>query len=237
VNERHCVVLAGGLGTRVREITNDEIPKVLLPVLGKPFLYYKLLSLREMGVTTTTVLTGRLGHLVDDFIRANPIDGMHIKTVHDGPELLGTAGSIARSLNHLPTSFWVTYGDSYVMADLSAAESRVVQLRVSAVMTIYRNRDQIQPSNVSVVDGFVVRYEKGAPPGTFEWIDYGLMLLPRYSFSQIPTNSKSDLSFVLSSLLASRQLIGFETLHRFWDIGTSDALRETEAHFQSQLML
>jgi len=227
------VVLAGGLGTRVREITNDEIPKVLLPVLGKPFLYYKLASLWEMGVTSTTVLTGQLGHLVDDYIQTNPIAGMHITTVHDGPKLLGTAGAIARSLDHLPTSFWVTYGDSYVTADLSAAESRAIELKVSAVMTVYRNRDRIQPSNVSVIDDFIVRYEKGAPPGTFEWIDYGLMFLPKSAFKGIPTSSKSDLSFVLMSLLASKQLIGFEALHRFWDIGTSDALRDTERHFQS----
>lgn len=232
MNERHCVVLAGGLGTRVREITNDKIPKVLLPVLGKPFLHYKLQSLKEMGVASATVLTGQLGHLIDNYIRTNPIAGMRVDTVHDGPKLLGTAGAIARSLKHFPSSFWVTYGDSYVKADLSAAESRAVELRASAVMTIFRNRDHIQPSNVSVLDDFVVRYEKGAPPGTFEWIDYGLMLLPKSAFLQIPTDSKSDLSLVLSSLLTARKLLAFETLSRFWDIGTPEALSETEHHFR-----
>jgi NDP-sugar pyrophosphorylase family protein len=96
---RHCVVLAGGLGTRIREITDGKIPKVLVPVLGEPFLKWKLESLQSMGVTDVTLLVGELGNLIEDYVWHHYPTGLSIQCFHDGPSLLGTAGSIRQVLH------------------------------------------------------------------------------------------------------------------------------------------
>lgn len=232
---RHCVVLAGGLGTRIREVTHGLIPKVLVPVLGRPFLEHKLESLRSMGIDSVTILVGELGDLVDDFVSSLDIPGLACATLHDGPALLGTAGSIARALDHLPDSFWVTYGDSYVVADLDAAEAKVGREGELSVMSVLHNRDDLEPSNCSVASGFITDYRKGAALGTFEWIDYGLLYMRRASFSSLPADAPTDLYDVLTELIGQHQVIAHEVTERFWDVGTPEALRATEAEFARRL--
>ena len=228
---RHCVVLAGGLGTRIRAVTQGLIPKVLVPVLGKPFLQYKLEGLRTMGVKEVTMLVGELGHMIDDFVNDLRIDGLVCQTVHDGPNLLGTAGSIARALPVLPDNFWVTYGDSYVVADLAEAERRRNSLGVSSIMTVLHNHDQWETSNTAVDSDLVSHYEKGAIPGTYEWVDYGLLFLNQSSFSGVSAIQATDLHEVLTPLITQRQVLAFEAHERFWDVGTPDALHATEQEF------
>ena len=228
---RHCVVLAGGLGTRIREVTEGRIPKVLVPVLGQPFLRYKLEGLRQMGITDVTVLVGELGHMIDEFLETDPVPGLKCVSVHDGPRLLGTAGAIARVRELLPDSFWVTYGDSHVVADLATAESTARRVGAEAVMVLLHNRDLLETSNTSVQGDFVAEYRKGAPSGSFEWIDYGLLYLPNSAFSLIPPEVSTDLHTVLSELIGRGRVLAFEAQERFWDVGTPEALKATEEEF------
>ena len=54
------VVLAGGLGTRLLEVTGDLMPKVLVPVDGRPFIDYKLRGLARLGVGEVVLLVGHM---------------------------------------------------------------------------------------------------------------------------------------------------------------------------------
>lgn len=230
---RHCVVLAGGLGTRIREITKGQIPKVLVPVLGEPFLKWKLESLQSMGVTDVTLLVGELGSLIEDYVWDNYPTGLSIQCLHDGPSLLGTAGSIRRVLHKLPDTFWVTYGDSYVTADLNEAESRFTKTTYDGVMSLLHNRDELEPSNTDVHEDRVVRYEKNTQLGKHEWIDYGLLLLKRDDFLDVSLDSPTDLGVVLQTIIGRKKMMMYEAIERFWDVGTPEALRATETHFSN----
>jgi MurNAc alpha-1-phosphate uridylyltransferase len=234
MSKRHCVVLAGGLGTRIREVTRGRVPKVLVEVLGRPFLYYKLHGLRDMGIEEVTLLVGELGDQVDDYISNHPIEGLTCKTIHDGPVLLGTGGSVARAASRLPETFWVTYGDSFVTADLAKAERTMDHHGVSALMTVLKNRDQLELSNTKVNGNLVTDYRKGAPAGTYEWIDYGLLLFRRETFDSLSSNQPTDLCDVLKGLIERRQLMAFEVTERFWDVGTPEALKATEIEFRAR---
>src|SRR5262249_59688466 len=57
----HAVIVAGGLGTRARAMTDDRIPKALLPVAGVPIIFRQMRMLRREGVTAVTVLAGHRG--------------------------------------------------------------------------------------------------------------------------------------------------------------------------------
>jgi len=232
---RHCVVLAGGLGTRIREITKGQIPKVLVPVLGEPFLKWKLESLQSMGVTDVTLLVGELGSLIEDYVWDNYPTGLSIQCLHDGPSLLGTAGSIRRVLHKLPDTFWVTYGDSYVTADLDEAESRFTKTTYDGVMSLLHNRDELEPSNTDVHEDRVVRYEKNTQLSKHEWIDYGLLLLKRDDFLDVSLESPTDLGVVLQTIIGRKKMMMYEAIERFWDVGTPEALRATETHFSNLL--
>lgn len=229
--QRHCVVLAGGLGTRLREVTRDQIPKALVDVNGRPFLHYKLASLVQMGVTDVTVIGGQLGSQVDEFLKVSSPSELSISYREDGPSLLGTAGSIAKMRSELPDTFWVTYGDSFVTADLQMAEEHEESVGACSVMTVLHNHDRYEISNTTISDGLIRSYEKNTEPNTHEWIDYGLLKFSNESFANVPPNTPIDLISVIQPLIYGQKMAAFEVAERFWHVGDPEALAETEQEF------
>jgi NDP-sugar pyrophosphorylase family protein len=232
--ERWCVVLAGGLGTRLRELTHGLVPKVLAPVNGEPFLAHKLRSLAEMQITHVLLLVGELGHLVEDFVKNFRIDGLTISCLADGPILLGTGGAVTRAKPLLPQLFWVTYGDSLMYAELAAAEQRAEALQLDTIATVYRNRDTLQRSNMAVEGDILARYSKTESDSRFEWIDLGLLRFNASAFDAVSIDRPTELSEILAPLVARRQVLAWPESRRFWDINTPEALRATEVWLQER---
>jgi NDP-sugar pyrophosphorylase family protein len=221
-------VLAGGLGLRLRELTGTQLPKAMVPVLGRPFVDWKLETLAAAGVTDVVLLVGHSGDHIRDHVGNGDRFGLAVTYVEDGPELRGTGGALLHALPALPACFWVTYGDTLLDVDLGAAESAFDSSGCRALMTVLHNRDQWQPSNALVDDGFVVDYGKSpAPPGA-EHIDYGMLLFRRSAWDCRNADEVFDLAEVLSPLIAQREVVAFDVRSRFHDIGTPEAVRETE---------
>jgi NDP-sugar pyrophosphorylase family protein len=101
-------------------------------------------------------------------------------------------------------------------------------------MTVLRNCDRWDRSNVAVADGMVVEYRKGAAPGTFEYIDYGMSIVPAEAFEELPADRPFDLQQVLSGFVAANELAAFEVQERFYEIGTPESYRETAAYLESR---
>jgi NDP-sugar pyrophosphorylase family protein len=223
---RVAVLLAGGLGTRVAAVTGPDEPKALLPVAGRPFIEWKLRQLASLGVTDVLLLTGHGGDRLREAVGDGAQWGVRASCRDDGSHPLGTGGAIRAVLPELPELFWVTYGDSLVEAPLAAIEAELDPTAL-ATMTVLRNDDRWQPSNVEAVSGTVRRYSKGDPPGTYSWIDYGLLLFRSRAFDACPAAS-FDLREVIERLVAARQLRAYEVTERFHDIGTVAAWHETD---------
>ncbi len=227
MRERVAAVLAGGLGTRVSRVTGPSTPKAMLPVDGRPFVDYKLLQLAGMGFTRVLLLTGHAGAPLRDHVADGSRWPLDIECVDDGPALLGTGGAVRAVLDRLPPRFWVTYGDSLVATSPEPVESSLVE-PLRGVMTVLDNEDRWEPSNVAVEDGLVVAYEKGAPPGTFRSIDYGLLLFRGDAFAG-HDETPLDLGDVLRDLVASRRLGAAAVTERLHDVGTEHGWRELDA--------
>ena len=229
----HCVLLAGGLGTRLTEITGGLKPKALVEVGGVPFLHFKLLSLIQMGFTSTDILVGQHGDQIEQFVANGSYPNISIRCFRDGPTLLGTAGAIASNLDKLPNTFWVSYADSLVLADIGQANKEFGN-EEDSIMVVLHNQDRVETSNVSIdeVNDHVVEYVKNPPRGSHEWIDYGILRLTKASFSSIAKDKALDLREVILSQIEAKCLRAFQTNELFWDIGTPDRLQETTQEFQ-----
>jgi len=229
----HCVLLAGGLGTRLTEITGGLIPKALVEVGGIPFLHFKLLSLIQMGFTSVDILVGQHGDQIEQFVANGSYPNLSIRCFRDGPTLLGTAGAIASILDKLPSTFWVSYADSYVSADIEQANKEFGNEEDSIMVVLY-NQDRVETSNVSIdeANDYVVEYVKNPPNGTHEWIDYGILRLTKASLSLIAKDKPVDLREVILSQITDRRMRAFRTHELFWDVGTPDRLQATTQEFQ-----
>lgn len=230
---KHCVVLAGGLGTRLFEITKGRIAKAMIEIDGKPFLDYKIESLIRMGFQSIDLLVGEHGEQIELHVRELNATGIEFRVFHDGPNLLGTAGSIAAIRSELPDVFWVTYGDSLVEIDVSDADQIYGDAKRS-IMSVYRNRNEIEPSNIEFdsTEMKVTTYRKNSDSGHFEWIDYGMMRLNIEMFDQISSNTKSDLSSVIADQIYKKNMMAYPVNRPFWDVGNPQRLAETAEKIQ-----
>src|SRR5437588_535334 len=92
-----CVILAGGLATRMRPFT-DERPKALLPVAGRPFVDHQLEWLARHGVTRALLSIGYRGDMLRAHVGDGARFGLEVTYVDEGAELRGTAGALRLAL-------------------------------------------------------------------------------------------------------------------------------------------
>src|SRR5438094_95867 len=89
-------ILAGGVARRMRPLT-DRIPKVLLPVAGRPFLEHQLDLLRRQGIRRAVLCVGYLGEIVREQFGDGRAHGMALDYSFDSEKLLGTGGALRRA--------------------------------------------------------------------------------------------------------------------------------------------
>jgi NDP-sugar pyrophosphorylase family protein len=219
------VILAGGLGTRMTAVTGAQRPKALLDVAGEPYLVRRLRDLAADGVADVVLLVGHGADAVHAAIGDGRALGLAVRYVADGDRLLGTGGAVRAALDSLAEAFWLTYGDTFLPVELRPIEAAFRASPHPALMTVLRNDDRWEPSNVTIADGLVTRYEKGRRGLTH--IDYGLLAFERDVFEPYPAGEPFDLSVVLRDLVAAGEMAAYEVEERFHDIGSPASYEET----------
>jgi NDP-sugar pyrophosphorylase family protein len=178
-------ILAGGLATRLRPMTH-KTPKALIDVAGRPFIFRQLDYLHRQGVARVVLCTGYLGEQIADVVGDGKAFGLEVLYSPDGPTLLGTGGALKQALPQLGERFFVLYGDSFLPCDFREVHNAFLHCGRPALMTVFRNRDQWDRSNVVFRDRLVVEYNKHTRRPDMEFIDYGLGILSNEVFDGYP---------------------------------------------------
>ena len=153
------VILAGGLGTRLRPIT-ETIPKSLLEIDGEPFIAHQLRELARQGIKNVVLCVGFLGEQVESFVKDGAEYGVRIKYSYETNDLLGTGGAIRNALHLLNDEFFVLYGDSWLDIDYRSAYETFQNSGNTALMTVYRNEGRWDTSNVEMDGNRIKIYSK-----------------------------------------------------------------------------
>jgi len=214
-----AVIVAGGLATRLGPLTR-ETPKAMLSFGGRPFLAHQLDLLRGQEVRDVVVCIGHLGEqIVDHFGDGGPF-GVRLRYSRD--EQLGTGGALRCALPLLVDRFFVTWGDSYVPADLRAAWSLFARSEAGGLVVVHENHDRYDRSNIALDGPYVAAYDKQRTSGrVLTHIDAGISILPRAAVAAIlPDRVASLEQEIFSPLARARRLLAFETRDRFYEIGS-----------------
>ena len=223
-----AVILAGGLGTRQRPLTKT-VPKVLIPVGGRPFVDYQLDLLKKNGIDNFVFCVGHLGEKVESHLGDGSAYGCKIRYSFDGPHLLGPAGALKGAEKLLFDRFFVTYGDAYLRAPYGDLMEALDSSGKLAVMSVFRNKNRFGRSDVVVRGGAVVRYDKKNRVEGMDWINYGVSALRKDALALIPEGVFYDEEAFYGSLIERRELLAFEVKERFYEVGTPASLAEFEA--------
>jgi len=225
--EWSVAILAGGLATRLRPLTAN-VPKSLLKIAGEPFLGHQLRLLRSRGLRRVVLCVGYLGEQIQADFGSGTSYGMRIDYSFDGPELLGTGGALKKALGKLSSPFFVLYGDSYLPINYRAVAAAFLRSRKQGLMTILRNDNRWQPSNITFDGKEILRYDKQQLTAEMRYIDYGLGVLRADALSECRERA-FDLSEIYNHLLQARQLAALVVNKRFYEIGSSSGLAQLEA--------
>ncbi len=220
-------ILAGGLSTRLRPIT-EKIPKSLVEVAGRPFVFHQLEWLRGEGVESVVLCLGHSGERIVGAVGNGSAFGLSVDYSFDGDRLLGTGGALKNASSKLGNAFFVLYGDSYLCCSFAEVQVAFAKAGKLALMTVLRNEGQWDTSNVEMHDGQLVRYDKRHPDANMRYIDYGLSVVYSALFSAYGSDEVFDLADVFAELSVRRELAGYEVSQRFYEIGSHRGLKETE---------
>ncbi|OGV25985.1 MAG: nucleotidyl transferase [Legionellales bacterium RIFCSPHIGHO2_12_FULL_37_14] len=219
-------ILAGGLATRLRPIT-EKIPKSLLEVAGEPFIFHQLRALRKAKIERVVLLIGYLGNLIQEKVKDGAAFGLKVSYVEDGPELLGTGGALLKALPTLGEEFFVLYGDSFLPINYANVLQAFKESNKLALLTVMKNNNQWDKSNVIYRNNLVHLYAKKTQIPAMEYIDYGLGILTQKAFTSKKTAQKFDLATLYFQLSLQKELAGHEVFERFYEIGSPKGLEET----------
>ena len=224
-----CVILAGGLGTRMRPLT-ETCPKTLLPVCGHPFAWHQLHWLAAQGITEVIYSIGHRGRMILDYWATEPSPIESIRYVDEGDKLRGTGGALklARESGALAESFFVIYGDSFLPVQFTPVWEAFRASGAPALMTVLKNQGRWDRSNAIYQNGRVTLYDKRGDRA-MQYIDYGLSALHRDLLDDI-TAEVFDLSALFHELSVRGQLAGFEVDQRFYEIGSPQGLHDLEQY-------
>ncbi len=219
------VLLSGGLATRIRPLS-QSVPKAMIEIHGKPFIEYQLNLLKKQGIEHVVICTGYLGEQIEEFVGDGTKFGLKVSYSPDGNTLLGTAGTIKKALPLLPETFFMMYGDSYLPIDFREVSDFFEKNSSQALMTVIKNENKWDKSNVIFEENTLMKYDKGNPVPEMKFIEYGLSILTKECFNTLSDGEVSDLAHISKKLVEDGKMLGFETKQRFYEIGSFDGIED-----------
>ncbi len=229
LKQREAVILAGGLGTRLKSVVS-QVPKALAPIAGKPFLHYLFQQLESQSVDRVILATGYQSLQVQNFCAERTFPFEILFSEESQP--LGTGGALRKALELAKTSqVFILNGDTFFPVDFDRMNQLQKYSKLKIVMALKKVAKGDRYGSVTCENGIVRQFlEKEVDPSKASepvLINGGILLLDRLyflnqtarHFSNGPFSLEKD--FLLPSA-KSEQVGGIEFSNPFVDIGTPE---------------
>lgn len=225
-----ALILAGGLGTRLRPIVPDG-PKALAPLQGRPFLEYQVEWLARQGVRRIVLCLGHANHAIIDHFGDGARFGVAIRASVE-PLPLGTAGALALVRDLVTTTAVAMNGDTFYADDLAPM---LAQHRTTgACMTIGAGIGNGRAGGQMVTDAArrVTRFAEKSEVIPAAWVSAGLYLLEPAVLAAIPAGRAVSLEreTIPALLAAGLPVYVYPLQHGFWDMGTPEGYARLANH-------
>jgi len=225
-----AIVLAGGLGTRLRGVV-DDLPKPMAPVHGRPFLAFVLDQLCDSGFRTVTLATGYRHEAIRAHFGADYRDIALRYSVESEP--LGTGGAIRLACDGVSAAdVFVLNGDTYLDLDFRAMLAVHAGTEAEITIAVCHVPDVARYGALELTDGTVGAFlEKGrSGPG---WINAGTYIMgPKLRARLRPRGAFSFERDLLVPGVSSIRPLAFRSSGRFIDIGTPEDYASVQRFFR-----
>lgn len=224
IENTQIVILAGGLGTRLRPIT-ETITKVMIEVNGKPFLEHQFDYFKQFGFKKFLLLVSYLGMQVEKHFKDGGKIGININYSYE-KKPIGTGGALKIAKNLIEDKFILIFGDTFYPLDFNELLLKAQEINKGGMLVVYDNNEKIVSNNIKVEsDLFVSKYSKSNNSSDMNGVDGGVSFFFKQVLDLIPEGE--NVSFeenVYPILIKDRLLRAYYTNTRFYDIGTFERL-------------
>ena len=233
-----AVILAGGLGTRIRQIVSDR-PKSLADINGKPFLHYQIKFLRNNGIKDIVMCIGYMGQKVQEYFSDGKNFEIYIQYSSETDSLLGTGGALKKARNLLEKRFFVVNGDTLFLTNLKDMQCFHEQSLSCLTMALTRVENQSRYGSVKLEhtnqsSSRIINFrEKSHLPSLL--VNAGVYLFEK---SSVRWNDLGDVFSLEYELLPKilqmphHRVYGFVDENAYFvDIGTPEGYKKLESDF------
>jgi NDP-sugar pyrophosphorylase family protein len=225
-NQIQVVILAGGLGTRLGDMTKT-LPKPMIEVEGKPFLEILLEYLKSQGFKRFLIILGYLPEYIPAYFGDGSKFGLEISYSGDEENLkLGTGGALKRAESKLDDEFMLLFGDTLLPIDYADFWDKFKEDGgVGSIVAYDNNEDTDVLNNLNLADdGKVLAYVKNSQK-QMAYVDSGALCFKREVLDLIEVGVEVSLEEgIYPKLLERAELYGYITDKKFYDIGTPGRL-------------
>ena len=229
-----ALILVGGKGTRLKEIFSD-LPKPMVPVSGKPFLEWLLISLKSKGILNVVLATSYLSHVIEGYFKDGAPWGMKIAYSHETSPL-GTGGAVRLALNKMNTNnFLVLNGDSFCPWDFHLMKNFHAEKKASATLWLSQVGDgsrfgQVNLEKNGEITGFQEKNHKKAS----SLISAGIYIIQRKAIEAFPPQKEFSIEKDFFTHLIGKKLYGIVGPGPFLDIGTPESYALASQYLQNE---
>ncbi|MEK7181169.1 MAG: nucleotidyltransferase family protein [Patescibacteria group bacterium] len=146
-----AIMLSAGLGTRLRDITKGEIPKVMVLLVGKPLLEWHIEQFKKCGVNEFFINLHYLHEKITEYFGDGSKWGVKIRYFLETPEILGTAGGIKDFESQFNENFFVIYADTFYQINYKRIAEFYFSLENPIGLTTARITDHPEDSDLAIV--------------------------------------------------------------------------------------
>lgn len=235
-NINQAVILAGGLGTRLKPLT-DQTPKPMIKICGKPFLEYLIEILRNNNIKDIVILTGYLHDKIENYFGNGKKFGVRIKYSYS-PVEADTGTRIRNSGKILNDFFLLLYGDNYWPLDIHKYLTAYNKSNKEAGIVIYDNHDKYTKNNVYVGNkNTVLDYDRTRRSQRLNGVDIGFFILTKDLVNLLPDTNCSFEDITIPYLVKKRQLFAYVTSDKYYGLSNLDRKQQIEKAFKSKKVI
>ena len=222
------VLMAGGLGTRLRPLT-EHTPKPMLTVGDKPILETIIANFRKYGFTNIILSVNYKSEIIEEYFKDGSKFGVNIEYIHE-KQRMGTAGALSLMRDKLSEPFFVMNGD--LLTNINFEHMMEYHLSNNAIATMgVREYDFQVPYGVVNVDGIDIQSIEEKPVHSF-FVSGGIYILSPDVLKSIPNNEFFDMPTLFEKLIAeNKKSISFPIREYWLDIGRIEEFKKANSEY------
>ncbi len=221
-----AIILAGGFGSRLKEVTGGDIPKPMVMIAGKPFLEHQIVFLKEQGIKEIILAVHHMSDKIKSYFGTGLRWGLDI-TYSEEESPLGTGGAIKKAEKYINDTFIVLNGDSYSQINLKEFLDFHRSRKSDFTISLRKMNGISHYGSVTMNGDKIVKFNEKKEDGGEGLINSGVYIFEPKIFKYMEADKNISLEKEIFVKIASENsLYGYQYNGYFIDLGRPETYKQ-----------